>query len=71
MDLRAEIEERFRPAFDALLPGADPVVRPSDRADFQVNGAIGLARRLGATRSSWHATCSPASSSPTCASRRR
>ncbi len=47
MDLRAEIEERFRPAFDALLPGADPVVRPSDRADFQVNGAIGLARRLG------------------------
>lgn len=28
---------------------ADPVLRRSDRADFQANGALGLARRLGRT----------------------
>ncbi|HEX9259208.1 MAG TPA: arginine--tRNA ligase, partial [Acidimicrobiales bacterium] len=39
--------ERLQPAFDALEPGADPVVRPSDRADFQVNGVLPLAKRLG------------------------
>ena len=27
--------------------GVDPVVRPSDRADAQVNGALGLAKELG------------------------
>ena len=27
--------------------GTDPVVRPSDRADFQANGVMGLAKRLG------------------------
>ncbi len=27
--------------------GIDPVVRPSDRADFQANGIMGLAKRLG------------------------
>jgi arginyl-tRNA synthetase len=27
--------------------GADPVVRPSDHADAQANGALGLAKRLG------------------------
>ena len=30
-------------------PGADPVLRPSDRADFQANGALALAKRLGRT----------------------
>jgi len=39
--------ERLQPAFDALEPGADPVVRPSDRADFQANGVLPLAKRLG------------------------
>jgi arginyl-tRNA synthetase len=38
---------RFQTAFDALEPGADPVVRPSDRADYQVNGVLPLAKRLG------------------------
>ena len=38
---------RFRSAFDVLEPGADPVVRPSDRADYQVNGVLPLAKRLG------------------------
>ncbi len=34
-------------AFDELEPGADPVLRPSDRSDFQVNGVMSLAKRLG------------------------
>ena len=38
---------RLQPAFDALEPGADPVVRPSDRADYQANGVLPLAKRLG------------------------
>lgn len=38
---------RLLPAFDRLDPGADPVLRESDRADFQVNGAMALAKRLG------------------------
>jgi len=46
-DLRTIIESRLRPAFDALEPGADPVVRPSDHADFQANGALALAKKLG------------------------
>jgi arginyl-tRNA synthetase len=41
------LETRFRQAFDALSPGADPVLRPSERADFQANGALGLAKVLG------------------------
>jgi arginyl-tRNA synthetase len=35
------------PAFDAVQAGSDPVVRPSDRADFQANGALALAKRSG------------------------
>ena len=45
-DLRGLLEDRLRPAFDRLSPGADPLVRPSDHADFQANGALSLARRL-------------------------
>jgi arginyl-tRNA synthetase len=45
-DLASLVAARLQPAFDALEPGADPVVRPSDRADFQANGALGLAKRL-------------------------
>ncbi|HXX90284.1 MAG TPA: arginine--tRNA ligase [Acidimicrobiales bacterium] len=44
---RAVIEQRLRHAFDALEPGADPVLRASDHADFQANGALALAKRLG------------------------
>jgi arginyl-tRNA synthetase len=47
-DLRVLLEDRLRPVFDRRLAGADPQVRPSDHADFQANGALGLARRLGA-----------------------
>ncbi|HXW32749.1 MAG TPA: arginine--tRNA ligase [Acidimicrobiales bacterium] len=46
-DVRALLEQRLRVAFDHVERGADPVVRPSDHADFQANGALALARRLG------------------------
>jgi arginyl-tRNA synthetase len=39
----------LQPAFDALEPGADPVLRQSERADYQVNGAMALGKRLGRT----------------------
>jgi arginyl-tRNA synthetase len=38
---------RLQAAFDTLAPGADPVLRPSERADFQANGALALAKQLG------------------------
>ena len=43
------LTDRLRPAFDAVAggPGTDPVVRPSDRADAQANGALPLAKSLG------------------------
>jgi len=44
MDLLAE---RLRAAFDTVEPGADPVLRRSERADFQANGALALAKRVG------------------------
>jgi arginyl-tRNA synthetase len=39
----------LQPAFDRVEAGADPVVRPSTRpgVDFQANGAMALAKRLG------------------------
>ena len=42
------LARRLAPAFSAVGgPGADPVVRPSERADAQVNGALALAKSLG------------------------
>ena len=41
--------QRLQTAFDTIVPGADPVLRASDRADFQANGAIPLAKRVGRT----------------------
>jgi arginyl-tRNA synthetase len=38
---------RLTPAFDALSLGADPVLRPSERCDYQANGALALAKSLG------------------------
>jgi arginyl-tRNA synthetase len=46
-DLRAVLEARLRAAFDALIPGSDPVLRPSEHADFQANGALALGKTLG------------------------
>ena len=39
--------QRLQAAFDTVVPGADPVLRPSDRADFQANGALALAKQVG------------------------
>ncbi len=43
------LADRLQPAFDAVAgaPGTDPVVRPSDHADAQSNGALALAKALG------------------------
>jgi arginyl-tRNA synthetase len=44
------LSERFAGALadlDESLRGADPVVRRSDRADYQVNGSMALAKRTG------------------------
>jgi arginyl-tRNA synthetase len=43
------LAERLRPAFEAVAgrAGVDPVVRPSEHADAQANGALGLAKELG------------------------
>ena len=40
---------RLRPAFERIAgrPDVDPVIRPSDHADAQANGALGLAKQLG------------------------
>ncbi len=48
--LLALVTDRLGPAFAAVAEGADPVVRPSSVAgvDFQANGAMALAKRLGA-----------------------
>ena len=47
-DLFAVLTERLAPAFAAVAgEDVDPVVRPSDRADAQANGALALAKRLG------------------------
>jgi arginyl-tRNA synthetase len=41
------LADRLQAAFDTVSPAADPVLRPSDRADFQANGALSLGKRLG------------------------
>src|ERR1700689_2341746 len=46
-DTKTVLEIRLQSAFDTVALGADPVLRPSDHADFQANGALGLAKRLG------------------------
>jgi arginyl-tRNA synthetase len=39
--------QRLQAAFDTVSLGADPVLRASDRADFQANGALPLAKLVG------------------------
>jgi hypothetical protein len=50
--LASVLEQRLRQAMDAVLPpeaaGADPLVRPSEHADFQANGILALAKQLRA-----------------------
>ncbi|HXQ44256.1 MAG TPA: arginine--tRNA ligase [Acidimicrobiales bacterium] len=47
VDTRTALEIRLQSAFDAVEVGSDPVLRPSDHADFQANGALALAKRMG------------------------
>ena len=46
----ATISDLLTPVFAGINGGdpADPTVRPSERADAQINGALPLAKRLGA-----------------------
>ena len=46
-DAASVLQQRLQAAFDTVAPGADPVLRASDRADFQANGALALAKQLG------------------------
>lgn len=46
-DIATLLAERLQAAFDTVAPGADPVLRRSERADFQANGALSLGRQLG------------------------
>jgi arginyl-tRNA synthetase len=41
------IDSVLAPVFEELQPGATSGLRPSQRADFQVDGVLGLARTLG------------------------
>ena len=38
---------RLQAAFDTIAVGADPVLRRSERCDYQANGALALAKALG------------------------
>src|ERR671925_215712 len=47
--LAATVHQRVAHALSAALPeagAADPLLRRSDRADFQANGVLGLAKKL-------------------------
>jgi arginyl-tRNA synthetase len=46
-DAFSVVLQRLQDAFDTVVPGADPVLRASDRADFQANGALALAKQVG------------------------
>ncbi len=47
LDAFSVLLQRLQAAFDTVRLGADPVLRPSDRADFQANGALPLAKLVG------------------------
>jgi len=46
-DAYSVLLQRLQAAFDTVVPGADPVLRASERADFQANGALPLSKELG------------------------
>jgi arginyl-tRNA synthetase len=47
LSLVSLLEKRLSTAFDVAGHAADPVLRSSSRADFQANGALGVARHKG------------------------
>src|SRR3984885_1431404 len=46
-DAYSVLLQRLHAAFDTVMPGADPVLRASERADFQANGALALSKQVG------------------------
>src|SRR3984957_13105982 len=46
-DASSVLLQRLQAAFDTIAPGSDPVLRASDRADFQANGALPLGKAVG------------------------
>ncbi len=46
-DASSVLLERLQSAFDTIRPGADPVLRISERADYQANGALALGKEVG------------------------
>ncbi|MGL6234502.1 MAG: arginine--tRNA ligase [Segniliparus sp.] len=50
LSLAAQAEAALRDAFEAALgpeaAGADPIIRPSEHADYQANGLLALAKKL-------------------------
>ncbi len=46
-DVARVLRDKLQAAFDTVVPGADPTLRPSERADFQANGALALAKQVG------------------------
>ena len=41
------VNKRLQSAFDMVVAGADPVLRPSERCDYQANGVMALAKQVG------------------------
>ncbi len=41
------VRGRLQSGFDTIAAGADPVLRPSDRCDYQANGVMALAKQVG------------------------
>lgn len=41
------VNARLRAAYDTLLADSDPVLRTSDRSDYQSNGVMALAKKVG------------------------
>src|SRR6202012_5252470 len=46
-DAASVLLQRLQAAFDTIEPGADPVLRASDRGDFPANGALPLGKAVG------------------------
>jgi arginyl-tRNA synthetase len=45
--LSARVQDALVAAFGADYAGADPLIRPSQHADYQANAALGLSKKLG------------------------
>ncbi|MEI6453462.1 MAG: arginine--tRNA ligase [Actinomycetes bacterium] len=47
MSLTTDLIAALQSGFDAFEPGADPILASSDHGDYQANGVLPLAKRLG------------------------